>query len=259
MEKAEVFYYGHEREKKIITMKPITPKDAVFFDVDDTLYDHLQPFREALEETLGTAPDFPYEPAYHRMRYYSDFLSAEAGGTPTHGQVLDTMRTERFVRSLAEFGLTLTTGQAAAVQAAYLKRQFDIKPFPGALELIGELQAQRIVVGVITNGPPDHQWRKIQALGVDRLIPAELVFISGAVGLTKPDARLFELIAGKLGKSPEQCCYIGDSWRNDVVGAARAGWRVIWFNHRGVRPESEPHLLHAPAASYDELARLLFG
>ncbi|MDU4697834.1 MAG: HAD family hydrolase [Paenibacillus sp.] len=238
-------------------MKPITPNHAVFFDVDDTLYDHLQPFRAALVETLSTGPDFPYEPAYHRMRYYSDFLSAEAGGTPTHGQELESMRTKRFVRSLGEFGLTLTTEQAATVQTAYLNRQFDIQPFPGAMELIGELQARGIVVGVITNGPPEHQWRKIRALGVDKLIPAELVFISGAVGLTKPDVRLFELIAGKLDKSPEQCCYIGDSWRNDVVGAAGAGWQVIWFNHRGVQPESEPQPLHTPAASYDELARLL--
>lgn len=243
----------------MMTMKPIAPNHAVFFDVDDTLYDHLQPFRAALEETLGTGPDFPYEPAYHRMRYYSDFLSAEAGGTPTHGRVLESMRTERFVRSLGEFGLLLTPEQAAAVQSAYLNRQFDIRPFPGALELIGALQARGAIVGVITNGPPEHQWMKIRALGADRLIPAELVFISGAVGLTKPDVRLFELIAGKLGKAPDQCCYIGDSWRNDVVGAAGAGWRVIWFNHRGVRPESEPYPRHEPVTDYAELTRLLLG
>lgn len=238
-------------------MRPITANHAVFFDVDDTLYDHLQPFREALEETLDTGQDFPYEPAYHRMRYYSDYLSAEAGGTPTHGQVLASMRTERFIRSLGEFDLALTAEQAEAVQAAYLNRQFDIRPFPGAFDLIGKLQELGVVVGVITNGPPDHQWRKIRALGVDRLIPAELVFISGAVGLTKPDVRLFELIAGKLGKTAEQCCYIGDSWRNDVVGAAGAGWRAIWFNHRGVRPEEDSHLPHTPVTNYGELARLL--
>ncbi|WP_068787099.1 HAD family hydrolase [Paenibacillus phocaensis] len=240
-------------------MKPITPNHAVFFDVDDTLYDHLQPFRAALEEILNTGNDFPYEPAYHRMRYYSDFLSAEAGGTPTQGQALESMRTERFIRSLGEFGLPLSAEQAAAVQAAYLSRQFDIHPFPGALELIGELQARDVVVGIITNGPPDHQWRKIRALGVDRRIPAERVFISGAIGLTKPDIRLFHLIAEKLGKAPEQCCYIGDSWRNDVVGAAGAGWQTIWFNHRGVRPESEGSLPYTPAVTYTELSRLLLG
>lgn len=240
-----------------MAMKLITANHAVFFDVDDTLYDHLQPFREALEAILSTGPDFPYEPAYHRMRYYSDFLSAEAGGTPTHGQVLESMRTERFVRSLGEFGLTLSPEQAASVQAAYLDRQFGIRPFPGAFELIGKLQELGAVVGVITNGPPDHQWRKIRALGVDRLIPAELVFISGAVGLTKPDARLFKLIEGKLSKSAEQCCYIGDSWRNDVVGAVGAGWRAVWFNHRGVRPETDLPLLYTPVASYAELTRLL--
>ncbi|MGG6314535.1 HAD family hydrolase [Paenibacillus macerans] len=239
-------------------MQPITKSQAVFFDVDDTLYDHLQPFREALEEVLNTGPDFPYEPAYHRMRYYSDFLSAEAGGTPTHGRELEEMRTQRFVRSLAEFGLALAPEQAAAVQDVYLDRQFQIRPFAGALELIGKLQSRGVNVGLITNGPPEHQWRKIRALGMDELIPAELVFISGAVGFTKPDRRLFDHVAGKIGLSAERCCYIGDSWRNDVVGAADAGWRVLWFNHRQVRPESAPRP-HEPAESYAGLRRLLLG
>lgn len=239
-------------------LKPTARKQAVFFDVDDTLYDHLQPFRQALEEVLDTGPGFPYEPAYHRMRYYSDYLSAEAGGTPTHGRVLEEMRTQRFVRSLAEFGLTLTPEQAAAVQAAYLDRQFAIRPFDGVRELIGKLKSLGFIVGLITNGPPEHQWRKIRALGMDSLIPPELVFISGAVGLTKPDRRLFDHVCDRIGLAPGQCCYVGDSWRNDVVGAAGASWRVLWFNHRQAEPESALRP-HERAVSYAELGRLLLG
>ena len=52
----------------------------IFFDVDDTLYDHLIPFRKAVAERVGTRGDFPYEEAYHRLRYHSDMLSLELGG-----------------------------------------------------------------------------------------------------------------------------------------------------------------------------------
>ncbi|MFD1175086.1 HAD family hydrolase [Paenibacillus puldeungensis] len=231
-------------------------KMAVFFDLDDTLYDHLQPFRQAVQAVLGTGADFPYEAAYHRMRYYSDFLSAEAGGTPTHGPELEKMRTQRFVRALDEFGVELSLAQAFAMQAAYLQQQFSIELFEGARELIQELKSRGTIVGLITNGPPDHQWGKIRALRIDEMIPPKLIFISGAVGLTKPDRRLFDHVANSIGLTPVDCYYVGDSWRNDVVGAADAGWHVLWFNHRQVEPESA-FRPHKPAASYTELAKLL--
>lgn len=231
---------------------------GIFFDVDDTLYDHLEPFRTAMDKVLLHGEDFPFEIAYQRMRYYSDLLSTEAGGTPTESKVIEEMRIERFVRTLAEFDMTLTKEQAAAIQAAYIDCQFRIRPFEGAEQLIRKLQMLGATVGLITNGPAEHQWKKIRILGIDRLIPADLIFISGAVGLTKPDPRLFEHVAAKLKLTAGQCCYIGDSWRNDVVGAAEAGWRMLWFNHRGVQPESQARP-HEPAASYTELSRLLLG
>ncbi|MNN16517.1 (S)-2-haloacid dehalogenase 4A [compost metagenome] len=233
----------------------ITPQ-AVFFDVDDTLYDHLIPFRKALQNILHTESDFPYEHAYHRMRYFSDTLSAQAGGTPTHGRVLKDMRRNRFILSLAEFGLSLTPDQAQKVQDEYLSNQFAIELFDGAEKLIHELMSRGTVVGLITNGPPEHQLQKIKALGVDRIVSPDRIFISGAVGITKPDRGLFDHVTESLGLTPSGCYYIGDSWRNDVVGAISAGWNVLWFNHRGVQPESE-HQPHHVVTSYNDIAKVL--
>lgn len=239
-------------------MDPITSlsQKAVFFDVDDTLYDHLIPFREALQRVLGTGEDFPYAPAYHRMRYYSDKLSAEAGGTPTHGSELSEMRTRRFSLSLAEFGIRLTGPQAEEVQAEYLNRQFDITLFDGARPLMDDLIGRGIIVGLITNGPPEHQMKKIRALGLSELIPPERIFISGAVGITKPDRKLFDHVTDALNLTSAACYYVGDSWRNDVVGALDAGWNVLWFNHRGAEPESS-HNPHFKVDSYADIAQIL--
>lgn len=54
-------------------------KEGYFFDVDDTMYDHLHPTRDALRTVLGLSERFPFEKAYHRIRYYSDVLSAKGG------------------------------------------------------------------------------------------------------------------------------------------------------------------------------------
>ncbi|NBD24217.1 HAD-IA family hydrolase [Paenibacillus sp. T1] len=234
---------------------------AVFFDVDDTLYDHLIPFRKAVEQAAGgqrALGDFPFAAAYLRLRYHSDMLSLELGGAGAMeaGAATDYMRMRRFQLTLAEFGIPLTDAQAEAMQAAYIGCQYDIAMFDGARELLEELARAGWVVGLITNGAPRHQRSKIEAMRLDELIPRERQLISGSLGWDKPDARVFRHANELTGTLPENSVYVGDSWRNDVVGALEAGWRVVWFNHRRAERESA----HEPtfeASSYAELRELL--
>lgn len=231
---------------------------GIFFDVDDTLYDHLAPFRGAVQEIVQTEESFAYEEAYHRMRYYSDRLSEELGGAgaAAYGKAVQEMRVRRFELAMAEFGIEVSREKAEAIQRAYHERQFHIEMFDGARKLLQALIDAGHVVGLITNGPEEHQMNKITAMKLGDLIPQERLFVSGAVGWDKPDARLFQHVNEQTGTRPEDCYYIGDSWRNDVVGALAAGWQVIWFNHRGVQPETE-HKPHHVAISYQELAQIL--
>ncbi|MFD2703347.1 HAD family hydrolase [Paenibacillus shunpengii] len=230
---------------------------AVFFDVDDTLYDHLTPLREALIQRLHLPETLPYEEIYHRFRYYSDLLSAEKNlsAVPTPEDMAD-MRRRRFMLALAEFGEFINEEQAEAAQAAYLDMQFQIKPFPEAVKLIQQLKNHGIRVGLITNGPEEHQLAKIKALQMERYVDQQLFFVSGGVGYAKPDARLFQHVNNVTGTLPENCYYVGDSWRNDVVGAIAAGWTVLWFNHRRAEPESE-HKPHFIADNYEQLGNML--
>lgn len=231
---------------------------GIFFDVDDTLYDHLQPLSQALKKVLGADEDFPYEAVYHRFRYYSDLLSARHGGVNAGGaeQDLQDMRVKRAMLALADFGIEVTKSEAERIQGEYLQGQFQITPFPEAVRLIREIQAAGHVAGLITNGPAEHQWAKIRALGMDQVIPPSHIFVSGAVGYDKPDPRLFAHVNERTKTEPSSSFYIGDSWRNDVVGALAAGWTSIWFNHRQVEPETD-HRPHYFAASYRELASIL--
>lgn len=235
-------------------------RTAVFFDVDDTLYDHLIPFCKAVAAVVGPQDDFPYAEAYHRMRYYSDMLSLELGGAGAMelGDSTETMRRRRFQLALGEFGIALTVEQSQEMQDAYIGCQYDIAMFEGARELLEKLVQQGHIVGLLTNGAEEHQMNKIRAMQLDELIPPERQFVSGKVGWDKPDVRVFGHINEQTGTLPEQCIYIGDSWRNDVIGALEAGWHVIWFNHRGIAPESD-HIPQHIAASYAELKHLLLS
>lgn len=231
---------------------------GVFFDVDDTLYDHLDPLRYALQQELVLEDHFPYEAVYHRVRYYSDLLTEQNRDVNTeHGNdVLEEMRSRRYILALEEFGISINPDQAANIQAQYLGRQFEIEPFDGVIELMKQLQDNGVVVGLITNGPLEHQMAKIRSLSLENIIAADHIFVSGGVGIDKPDARLFEHVNRVTGTTADRSYYIGDSWRNDVMGAFNAGWTMIWFNHRHIQPESE-HVPQYTVDCYEEISRIL--
>ncbi|NMO94426.1 HAD family hydrolase [Paenibacillus lemnae] len=231
---------------------------AVFFDVDDTLYDHLAPFREAVQAVANPDPSFPYEEAYHLMRYYSDQLSLELGGAGTseYAEALEKLRTRRFQLTLEKWGIILSDRDAQSMQADYLARQYQIHMFEGAPALIQHLTQTGHVVGLITNGPLEHQMNKVTAMKLEEMIPSEHIFVSGGVGWDKPDPRIFAHVNEVTNTTPEHSIYVGDSWRNDVVGALAAGWQVIWFNHRGVEPESQ-HVPQHTADSFEEVDHII--
>lgn len=215
-------------------------RKAVFFDLDDTLYDQLEPFRAALDVFGAGTARIPADELYRRFRRHSDALwePYRAGRLP-----LERMRVERIRRALGDFGVEAEAGDCLKFQEAYQEGQYRIRLRPGAEDCFEELGSAGFLLGIVTNGPGPHQARKLEALGVGRFIPRERWFISGEIGAAKPDPALFAHVNRATGTRPECCALVGDSTANDVGGAARAGWRAVWFNPRGSaagpRPEAD--------------------
>jgi HAD superfamily hydrolase (TIGR01549 family) len=228
-------------------------KLAIFFDLDDTLYDHLVPFREAVREVLTLdETGLDYADLFYKVRHHSDLLWPKylRGELP-----LEETRVRRLELAFAEYGLPLGRDQASRVQAAYISRQYKIEMIEGAAEQLERFISEGHKVGIITNGPKDHQMNKLRGLGVDRMIPEDMIFISDAVGLAKPDPEIFAYVNRKTGTTADNSIYIGDTWANDVVGALMAGWKVCWYNPRGRQPATE----HEPSytfTSYKEFSEL---
>jgi putative hydrolase of the HAD superfamily len=228
---------------------------AVFFDLDDTLYDQLEPFRTALQVFGGEIGTLPEDALYRRFRHHSDELwePYRAGRLP-----LERMRVERMRRALADFGFEADEADCRRFQEAYQEGQYRIRLYPGAEACLAELEAAGCLLGVVTNGPGPHQARKLEALGIERFIPRTRWFISGEIGAAKPDPALFAHVNRMTGTRPDRCVLVGDSPVNDVAGAAGAGWRAVWFNARGSaagpRPEAD-----LTAGGFTGLARRIIG
>ena len=70
----------------------------------------------------------------------------------------------------------------------------------------------------------------------DLLEDIDCIVLSEEFGVRKPDPAVFWHATGLLGREPEECLYVGDSYAADVVGAKKAGLPVCWFNPSGLHP-----------------------
>ena len=60
---------------------------------------------------------------------------------------------------------------------------------------------------------------------------------SHCVGAEKPDPAIFRAALDRLGATPEETMFIGNSLRRDREGARRMGMRFIWIAPPDVQSE----------------------
>jgi putative hydrolase of the HAD superfamily len=90
-------------------------------------------------------------------------------------------------------------------------------------------------LGVLTNGLPAIQRRKIAALGLASLVDTVVFAAECGDGRGKPDRAAFVTVLDRLGARPERSVFVGDDPDADIVGASRAGMRTIYLAPFGAR------------------------
>lgn len=210
---------------------------AVLFDLDDTLFDHRGASRAALADVHrrhAGGTDFEEFESHHARILEDLHLEVLAGR-----RGLDDARRERFRRVFEVIGIRLSEADADAVAAAYRAGYVPSwRAVEGAADLVAAVR-RRARVGVVSNNLIEETRDKLRFCRIAPLVDA--VVVSGDEGISKPDPRIFGIALQRLGVAPEQAVMFGDSWAADIVGAARAGIRPIWFNpRRRPRPPEPP-------------------
>lgn len=104
-----------------------------------------------------------------------------------------------------------------------------VSVFPDSLEVIATLRENGYLLGIVSNGPSELQNMKMDTAGIRDLF--DEVIISGDYGVHKPDRRLFDLAAEKIGVKNTECLFVGDHPVNDIQGALGAGMKAVWMNY----------------------------
>ena len=237
---------------------------AIFFDVDDTLYDFERSMRSAFEHVHAKFPDVF---SRHKVDDLESAYWKHYRGMPEPEKVtlINTdparFRHTMWRGALVELGhgheLDATAMQIAEEAQRERPRHWREAMYPGAHELLRELKPQR-VLGAITNGPSSVQRPKLDAIGWPEFFAPERVFVSGEFGVRKPDPSIFRAAAKAAGVEPGECVMVGDAREFDMPSKA-VGFRTILFVAHRERPDcsKDEYPPDAIAESYQEIRRLL--
>jgi HAD superfamily hydrolase (TIGR01549 family) len=182
---------------------PDQAKAAFLFDLDGTLvdsvYQHVLAWHEALQaESIPLSIWRIHRKIGMSGGLFTNMLLRETG------LELDPARIERLRRSHAE---------------AYKAHAADIRPLPGARELLAWLSEAGVPWAIATSGRMETARAPLESLGVDFV--HNVIITRDKVRYAKPNPDLFLAAAEGLGRPIESASVVGDSiW--DMLASRRA-------------------------------------
>ncbi len=181
----------------------LSARPALLFDLDGTLvdsvYQHVLSWRDALE---SEGIDLSVWRIHRRI--------GMSGGL--------------FLKALErELGHDLADGVATRLGAAHAKgvlaRMDQIRPLPGARDLLSMLSSMGVKWAIATSGAEKTARPTLALLSIPADVP---VITRDQVAYAKPNPDLFLAASERLGVPPGDCFVVGDSiW--DMLAARRAG------------------------------------
>jgi putative hydrolase of the HAD superfamily len=209
---------------------------AVFFDLDDTLIDRGAALARFSAELCAR------HPALNRRDVLAELRALDGGGSTPR----DEFAAAAVRRLELPMAPVLFRDQFLEAMAAFAR------PWPQAPALLERIGA-RTKVAVVTNGGGRTQRGKLAAAGLAPLVHE--VFVSGELGVDKPDPKIFATALAWADCSPGRVLFVGDDPWRDIAGAARAGMVTAWLAH-GRSLQSFPGDLPAPDHVLPSLAAL---
>jgi len=201
--------------------------EVIFFDLDHTLIDTRRQYELGLDITLQSLYG-EQSPAEFAAR----FMSHNDRLWPLYDQrkiTMQDLRRERFLVTWRDYGVEKSIAEAAVFQETYSQTfETTLTCFPGTLEMLANLAAD-YRLGIITNGSPDLQERKLNITGLSPFFDAKNVIVSEEIGWAKPHPLVYETACHRLETRAGKSLMIGDNYKNDVLGARQCGLQALWY------------------------------
>lgn len=208
----------------------------LFFDLDDTLW----AFSENARDTFGEM--------YRKYRYDHYFRSFDHFYTLYERRNLELwveygkgeITKEELNRQRFLYPLEAVGAADAALARAFSTDFFAVIPtksklMPHAKEVL-EYLSKKYRLYILSNGFRELQCHKMRSAGIDAYF--RKVVLSDDIGILKPRREIFHFALSATQSELRESLMIGDSWENDVTGAAGVGMHQVYYNvgHRTELP-----------------------
>ncbi len=208
---------------------------AVFFDVDNTLYDstlQVEMVRQnAIKAMIEAGMDITEEEGLEALK---DIVGRMGSNYEHH-----------FDDLLKKYGYESNPRIiAAGIVAYHTTKAAYLVPFPDTVPTILSLRDRGYKLGVITEGRSVKQWEKLIRLGLQHFF--HTVVISEEIKRQKPDEEIFRTAAKRAGCHPEEAVMVGDRLDKDIIGAKKAGMVTVqimkgkYCEHKPESKDEEP-------------------
>ncbi|MBQ1346980.1 MAG: HAD family hydrolase [Erysipelotrichaceae bacterium] len=197
---------------------------AVIFDFDGTLSNRMknayEVFRDYFRPFFKDMNEMEYEAVLQDMMYFdcNGIIDVDVRLIPffrKYGSYLPSDFEEKFVPFYYENMYTYTMLREETIEVLEnLKKKYKL--------------------AILSNGDSSSQHNKIKKVNIEGYF--DEVIVSGDLGIHKPDARIFDIMAKRLGVKNEECLMIGDVFATDILGAYRANMTPVWVVSDPLRP-----------------------
>jgi putative hydrolase of the HAD superfamily len=185
--------------------------EAIVFDLDDTLYPERNFVESGYRAVARHVADF-YGGDFDRL------VSTMITTWESHGR---NMVFPALLKQFPEIPISMSE-----LIHVYRRHTPQISMFPGYRELLREL-GSHYRMGIITDGMPEVQERKVMALGLEGIVNAIIYSWRYGSDKQKPHPLPFRLMLASLQTYPESSLFVGDNLEKDWKGAQAAGMKYV--------------------------------
>ena len=207
------------------------PYKNLFFDLDDTLWAFSANARDTYEEMYRK---YDYDRFFDSFEHYYSLYqrrNLELWVEYADGKVTkEELNRQRYLYPLEAVGAGDSALAEAYEKDALATIPTKSKLMPHAREVLEYLSAKYNLY-ILSNGFKELQFHKMRSSDIDKYF--RKVVLSDDIGILKPWPEIFHFALSATQSELNDSLMIGDSWENDIAGAAGVGMHQVFYNLSG--------------------------
>ncbi|SNV44464.1 Pyrimidine 5'-nucleotidase YjjG [Chryseobacterium taklimakanense] len=202
----------------------------IFFDLDNTLWDHRRNAKLALED-LFRREQIREKYSLTFEEFHKEYFTVNEN---LWAQIRDGAIDKEYIRKFRFHNTFLFFG----IDDFELAQRFEINFLDeivsynhlveGAFELLEYLSQKKYRLHVLSNGFQEVTYRKCELSGIKNYF--ETITSADEINIRKPQPEIFEYALNKSGTKKAESVIIGDDWIADIEGGLAFGIKAIFFD-----------------------------